>query len=119
MGLLYVAPPNLQLFRPAQSNMSAPQRDPEEKTGRRGPSSTAPWRPESLRLVLAFGPSSVLCEYHPWLRSHLDLAARLIRFFRQLEQHPHQFRVIQRLLPAEEPILDETVHRRLGAAKFG
>lgn len=87
---------------------------------KQGAENRRPLRPgESLRLVLAFVASSVLRGYHPWLRSNSDLAARLIRFFRQLEQHPHQFRVIQRLLAAEEPILDETVHRRLGAAKFG
>ncbi len=52
-------------------------------------------------------------------QSHLQSAAGLIRFFCQLEQYPHQFGVIQRLLAAEEPIVDKTHHRRLGSAKFG
>jgi hypothetical protein len=50
--------------------------------------------------------------------SHLWLPARVIRIFCQLEQYPHQLRVIQRLLAAEEPISNKAVHRRLGSAKF-
>ena len=72
-----------------------------------------------LRLVLAFGTSSVHCDSIRCFRSHLQSAAGLIRFFCQLEQYPHQFGVIQWLLAAEEPIVDKTHHRRLGSAKFG
>jgi len=88
------------------------------KTGRRG---RRPLRPRDLGVQAGTRVRHIMCPLRiPFAASGrtLQLTTSLIRFFCQLEQYPHQFRVIQWLLAAEESVLDKTIHRRLGSAKF-
>ncbi len=59
------------------------------------------WKPGSLGWYSRSAHHPPIANSIRCFRSHLQLAAGLIRFFCQLEQYPHQFRVVKWLLTAE------------------